>query len=79
MLVFKVGRQGWSSRLFVKVVCQGWLSRLLFKVGCQFLTFFTQSRSGAEADQKVWKAASRADQGLMVLIDRNMDRFNKQN
>ena len=33
-----------------------------------------QEKSGALADPEVRKAAPRADQGLMVIIDRNMDR-----
>ena len=31
--------------------------------------------AGAPANGKVWKATSRADRGLKVVIDRNFDRW----
>ena len=37
-----------------------------------------QVQYGAPFEQKVWQATSRADQGLMMLIDRNMDRLAKR-
>ena len=37
-----------------------------------------QVQYGAPVNQKVWQATSRADQGLMMLIDRNMDRLAKR-
>ena len=35
---------------------------------------FLQVEAGAPANGKVWKATSRADRGLKVVIDRNFDR-----
>lgn len=51
---------------------------LLFSIQTYFCCYIFQSISGAVADSKVWKAASRVDQGLRVLIDRNMDRLNSK-
>ena len=34
-----------------------------------------QAKSGALLDPKILEATPRVDQGLMVLIDRNLDRF----
>ena len=36
-----------------------------------------QAKSGALLDPKILEATPRVDQGLMVLIDRNLDRFKK--
>ena len=46
----------------------------LFFVSPYILIYF-KGKSGALAHPDIWKATPNVDQGLMVLIDRNLDRY----
>ena len=39
---------------------------------------FLQVKAGAPANGKIWKATSRADRGLKVIVDRNFNRWKAQ-
>ena len=50
----------------VKDMQVGWISNLML--------LLCQVKAGAVANGEVWKATSRADRGLKILIDMNFDR-----
>ena len=74
-LVFKIGPQGWSSRLVVKAGCQYWSSRLVIKAGRQLWS----SRLVIKVDRQGWSSRLVVKVGRQSwssrLLSRLLSRF----